>query len=153
MTREEIEEVKNSIIRLYSTLDLMGVEKLTILRGYRPQEIRYLLSKTLLALESRATESWIDTTKELPPHSHIIAYDGLKNYPWIPSGIVTLKDEKGNAHCYDGQGFSDCGFDTEKFLKGREITSASGEKYFIPPREVVSWCMLPNIPTKEKGGD
>ena len=66
---------------------------------------------------------------------------------FIPQGVLTIRTENGNTHCYDGKGYK---FNTEEFLKGEEITLYNGEKARIRPTKIIAWMPLPE-PYREDG--
>lgn len=107
---------------------------------YSPDEVAEALEMAIQALEQQPR--WIPVSERVAEFP-CLACD-IFNQIFIPSGIVVL-----NNHCYEGKDFD---FNVEKFLKGKEITSCSGKKYYVKPREITAWMPLPQ-PYKAESED
>jgi len=111
--------------------------------------IEALSAKVRAANMERSTAyyngGWIPV-KEKAAEFPCLACDSLGNPPFIPMGVVTFENGKGEIRCYEGKDYKFNGY--EEFMKGKEITLADGEKARILPQEIIAWLPLPE-PYKE----
>lgn len=86
------------------------------------------------------TGHWILSSEKMPENPSIVACDAYNNKPWIPRGILITETENGKKKLYDAATYNG---NLKAFLKGKELTSFSGNTFYLPPREIISWMPLP----------
>ena len=86
------------------------------------------------------TGQWILSSEKMPENPSIVACDAYNNKPWIPRGILITETENGKKKLYDAATYNG---NLKAFLKGKELTSFSGNTFYLPPREIIAWMPLP----------
>ena len=86
------------------------------------------------------TGHWILSSEKMPENPSIVACDAYNNKPWIPRGILITETENGKKKLYDAATYNG---NLKAFLKGKELTSFSGNTFYLSPREIIAWMPLP----------
>lgn len=94
----------------------------------------------LIREQEPKTGQWILSSEKMPENQSIVACDAYNNKPWIPRGILITETENGKKKLYDAATYNG---NLKAFLKGKELTSFSGNTFYLPPREIIAWMPLP----------
>jgi hypothetical protein len=113
--------------------------------GYEDCAFYKYLDKMPPVSVAEKTGRWIPVSERLPEHSSILASDKYENSPWVCNSFVCLTFENGIVHIYETEDGTEhlINGDIKSFLKGKKITSSSGQNYWLPPREIIAWMPLP----------
>ena len=151
---EQIEPCEDAISRqavLDATVKRNSIwNKITNSKGENLEEI--ILQLPPVNPQKPKTGHWILSSEKMPENQSIVACDAYNNKPWIPRGILITETENGKKKLYDAATYNG---NLKAFLKGKELTSFSGNTFYLPPREIIAWMPLPKPynPQEESEGE
>lgn len=147
---EQIEPCEDAISRqavLDATVKINSIwNKITNSKGENLEEI--ILQLPSVNPQEPKTGHWILSSEKMPENQSIVVCDAYNNKPWIPRGILITETENGKKKLYDAATYNG---NLKAFLKGKELTSFSGNTFYLPPREIIAWMPLPESYKAENG--